>query len=317
MSGNAESMTRGTGSDEGMSTAEQDTAATLRHVVGSNERQLAHLDAQATAYAASTRLLLRAAGIRQGMRVLDLGTGLGHVAFELAQLVGDDGEVVGIDQSADHLAVADRRRATAGLDTVRFVEADVNSYRDDEWFDAVVARFLPCHASDALAVLDHHVAALPAGGRIVALDFDCGTWRTDPPVDLADARRDWILEAIRRGGGKPMAGARLGVLLRDAGLAEVESLGVQPYIAPGDPAAAASIAGLLSSLAPQIVAAGIASAAELNLGDAESDIARALVQSYSVYLPPTLAGAWGVRRTPGPAAQSSVQLSTQQPQEQR
>ena len=64
-------------------------------------------------------VLLRAAGLGPGMRVLDLGTGLGHVALAVARLVGDRGSVVAIDQAEPLLAVAERRRAEAGLDRVR------------------------------------------------------------------------------------------------------------------------------------------------------------------------------------------------------
>ena len=52
--------------------------------------ELERLDAQARSIAAPTELLLRAAGIEPGMSVLDLGTGLGHVACAVAALVGSD-----------------------------------------------------------------------------------------------------------------------------------------------------------------------------------------------------------------------------------
>src|SRR4051794_36424521 len=92
------------------------------YVLGSDEEEVARLDAQAASIALPTALLLRAAGIGPGMRVLDIGTGLGHVAFALAELVGPQGAVVAIDLSAPLLEQAERRRATAGLDQVRFVE---------------------------------------------------------------------------------------------------------------------------------------------------------------------------------------------------
>ena len=62
-----------------------------RYVLGSDEAEIARLDGQATAIALPTRLLLQIAGISPGMRVLDLGSGLGHVAFALAELVGSEG----------------------------------------------------------------------------------------------------------------------------------------------------------------------------------------------------------------------------------
>jgi tRNA A58 N-methylase Trm61 len=40
---------------------------------------------------------MEAAGLRDGMRVLDLGSGAGDMSFVVADIVGDSGEVVGID----------------------------------------------------------------------------------------------------------------------------------------------------------------------------------------------------------------------------
>jgi ubiquinone/menaquinone biosynthesis C-methylase UbiE len=69
------------------------------YVLGSDGAEIARLDAQAAMSAPATRLLLQAGGrIGRGMRVLDLGTDLGHVAFDVASLVGPEGTVVGIDQ---------------------------------------------------------------------------------------------------------------------------------------------------------------------------------------------------------------------------
>jgi ubiquinone/menaquinone biosynthesis C-methylase UbiE len=103
------------------------------YVLGSDEAENARLDAQAAKSAPATRLLLEAGGrISPGMRVLDLGTGLGHVAFDVADLVGQEGMVVGIDQSTRLLEIAEHRRLAAGIDNVAFVEADVRTFQDDE-----------------------------------------------------------------------------------------------------------------------------------------------------------------------------------------
>src|SRR5690242_3986349 len=110
------------------------TTTPPKYVLGSNEAEIARLDLQAGAIAPATALLVRQAGITEGMRVLDVGTGLGHVAFEVASLVGPSGEVVGIDQASELLAVADHRRVEGGLANVRFQEADARTFRDAESF---------------------------------------------------------------------------------------------------------------------------------------------------------------------------------------
>src|SRR2546423_15332094 len=109
------------------------TAAT--YILGFDAAEIARLDAQSARIAQPTRALLRAAGIAPGMRVLDLGTGLGAVAFELAELVGPSGAVVGVDQSAPLLQRAEARRAAAGLMNVRFVEAGARTDREGKPVD--------------------------------------------------------------------------------------------------------------------------------------------------------------------------------------
>ena len=55
--------------------------------LGSDEDELARLDLQGRALAPATRAIFAAAGIRPGMRVLDLGCGAGDVSFVAAELV--------------------------------------------------------------------------------------------------------------------------------------------------------------------------------------------------------------------------------------
>ena len=68
-------------------------------------------------------MIFDAAGIRPGMRVLDLGCGVGDAAFVAADLVGPDGYVVGVDRSAEALARARIRAEQRGLAQVEFLRA--------------------------------------------------------------------------------------------------------------------------------------------------------------------------------------------------
>jgi SAM-dependent methyltransferase len=235
------------------------------YVLGSGAAELARLDAQAAALAPATRILLRAAGIEPGMRVLDLGTGLGHVAFELAALVGAGGEVVGVDRSPAHLAEAERRRTGS---TVRFVEADACTFADGH-FDAVVARLLLFHLPDPLATLRHHARH---GDRLVALDFDVSAVRTEPPHVRADELTRWLLDAFMRAGADPTIGTKLPRLLAQAGLNAVSALALQRAYAPGDPGGIDQLKAVIASL-----------------GGPDTD---GLEPTSTVFIP-ALIGAWG------------------------
>jgi ubiquinone/menaquinone biosynthesis C-methylase UbiE len=271
-----------------------------RYALGSDEAEIARLDAQAAMSAPATRLLLEAGGgIAPGMRVLDLGTGLGHVAFDVANLVGQKGVVVGIDQSARLLEIAEHRRVAAGLHNVTFLEADVRTFRDPEPFDAVVGRLILFHLPDALEVLAHHIAALRPSGIVLAIDFDGGSMRAEPPVQLITTIRDWVDEAFRAAGANPIIGARLALLLRRAGAVDVTTFGMQTYLGPDDPNGPLWVAGLVSSLAPRIIGTGNATEADLDLDTLRQRVAQALAAGDAVFLPPTLVGAWGRRPSGG------------------
>ena len=132
------------------------TGAGQRYVLGNHAEELARLDLQAAAIERPTRLLLQAAGLTAGMRVLDLGTGLGHVARLAAELVGPTGSVLGIDQSADVLAVARERTQQAGMVQVTFADGNALEWRATAPFDAIVGRLFLFHVPDPVAAVRHH-----------------------------------------------------------------------------------------------------------------------------------------------------------------
>jgi ubiquinone/menaquinone biosynthesis C-methylase UbiE len=87
-------------------------------------------------YGPAGRELLLRAGIRPGMRVADLGCGVGMVTQLLAELVGPTGEVIGVDSSSAQVDHA--RSSLCGLTHVRFVEASATETKlERESFDLV------------------------------------------------------------------------------------------------------------------------------------------------------------------------------------
>src|ERR1700754_2820426 len=89
--------------------------------------------------------------IKRGMRVLELGCGFGDVPLWIARLVGPNGLVVGVDESAEAIDVAERR-ATVALQSywARFVTADLNTFDPHERFDVVVVhRAIPLECGRA------------------------------------------------------------------------------------------------------------------------------------------------------------------------
>ena len=101
------------------------------------------------------------------------------------------------------------------------------------------------------------------------------------------------MEAFRHAGANPVIGSRRALLLREAGLKDVMSFGVQAYLGPDDPRRPALHGGLVRSFARQILAADIATEADLGLDTLQQRLAKELAAANSVLLPPTVVGAWG------------------------
>jgi len=268
------------------------TSAT-RYSLGSEDHEIARLDAQAALLDRATSMLLRVAGIGPGMRVLDLGTGLGHVALAVAGLVGPEGRVVGIDSAPNLLEEATRR--ASGYRRVQFVEGDVRTWRSRESFDAVVGRLILFHLPDRLAVLRHHIASLRPGGLVVALDFDLGASRVEPPVPIVAEALEWTQTTFLSAGACPTIGAHLAPLLSEAGLIDVQSIGLQEYLGPDDPRGTRILCGVMRSLAPHAAAVGIATPEHLRHESLEERLGSAMRAAGSTLLFPVLTCAWGRR----------------------
>jgi demethylmenaquinone methyltransferase/2-methoxy-6-polyprenyl-1,4-benzoquinol methylase len=117
----------------------------------------------------------RAADLAQvgpGCRVLDVATGTGDLAFELAGRVAPGGEVAGVDFSEQMLEVA-RRKATArdlpvpvSFEWGNAMELD---YGDDS-FDAATVGFGVRNFSDLDRGLGELARVVRSGGRVVILE---------------------------------------------------------------------------------------------------------------------------------------------------
>jgi SAM-dependent methyltransferase len=173
------------------------------------------------------------AGIAPGMRVLDCGSGVGDVAFLVAELVGEAGKVVGADRSEEALTLARSRAAERSLDNVSFHEGDPTQLAFEEPFDAVVGRYVLMFQPDAAAMLRGVAAHARVGGLVFFHEPYRDTIRSYPPVPTYDRCCDLVTEAVRRLGGDPILGLKLHATFLAAGL-QAPVLRLEAVIAGGD-----------------------------------------------------------------------------------
>jgi SAM-dependent methyltransferase len=184
-------------------------------------------------YGPGTRRVLLESGLRRGMRVADLGCGVGMVTALLAELVGPGGSVVGIDSSAAQLAQA-RDRLTKGDAHVRFVEASAEGTGlPPGTFDLVYCRFLLLHLPEPEQALREMFTLLKPDGILVCEDGDLTASGSEPPSAL-DAFPDlWGRLGPKRGLDYTF-GRRLFQKVQGAGLSRPKITFNQPVVAQGE-----------------------------------------------------------------------------------
>jgi len=149
--------------------------------------------------------------LRPGVRVLDVGSGIGGAAFHLADRYG--AEVVGIDLAPEMVAIAHER--AEGRDDggkVRFLVGDVLTEQFDRPFDVVWSRDALMHIPDKPRLFGRLLGLLKPGGALVVTDYACGPEAGSP-----------AFQAYRKSTGYHLVtpGA-YGKLLEDAGFTGVE-----------------------------------------------------------------------------------------------
>jgi SAM-dependent methyltransferase len=211
-------------------------------------------------YGPGTRRVLLDAGIRKGMRVADLGCGVGRVTELLAELVGPEGLAVGIDSSGAQLTQAREQLNGRGAN-VTFVQASATDVGlPAESFDLVYCRFLLIHLSDPEQALREMWTLLKPNGILVCEDGDLTTCGSEPPSVYNAFGELWgRLGPIK--GVDYTLGRRLYQMVLAAGFTAAEIAFNQPVVARGEKKRLPDLS--LAEAGPSFIKAGLITREEL------------------------------------------------------
>jgi ubiquinone/menaquinone biosynthesis C-methylase UbiE len=201
--------------------------------------ELERLKMQATVAIDLEKEIWRNAGLKPGMKVLDLACGPGFISCELAKVVGD-GHVTGVDISEELIAVAHQVKASEKNENTSFSTGNIYELAlPENSFDFVYARFLFQHLEKPEIAFENILRVLKPGGILCVLDID-DNWTSFSPGSAA------FIKFIRRAGagqkrkgGNRLIGSQLYGLLSRAGFKNVttkihpittEDLGVKIFL---------------------------------------------------------------------------------------
>jgi SAM-dependent methyltransferase len=268
------------------------------YLFGESTGELQRLARQAALVEPETEELFRRAGITAGMHVLDIGSGAGDVALLMGRLVRPGGSVLGIERSADSIALATQRVAAAANVPVRFEMGNLNTYEPAAAYDAVVGRFVLPYLADPPGVLRRLASYVRPGGIIALMEFDVTRIESVPEAPLFRTIATWIRQAFEGSGIDPALGFRLGAVFRDAGLPWPHMSSFQK--ASGGPDGFYWLfAETVRTLLPQIERLGLASAEQVDIDSLAGRLRDEAIATRLTAFSPRWVGAWVRVSVPG------------------
>jgi SAM-dependent methyltransferase len=130
------------------------------------------------------------ADLHPGETVLDLGSGGGIDVLLSARRVGPAGFAYGLDMTDEMLALAERNKAEAGAENVKFLKGQIEEIPlPDNTVDVVISNCVINLSSDKGKVLREAYRVLKPGGRFAVSDVVA---QGELPADLRQDMEAWV-----------------------------------------------------------------------------------------------------------------------------
>jgi len=156
-------------------------------------------------------------GLRDGLKVLDLGCGPGFAASEL-MMAFPGTQLSCLDSHPGLLREAENYIREFGYEDVEFRQAESHKTGfSSQSFDFILARFAFQHFKDPQAVINECYRLLKPGGMLAIIDVDDEFgFITEPPLVELNSMSNELARAQARGGGNRNIGRQLYRMLRDS-----------------------------------------------------------------------------------------------------
>jgi arsenite methyltransferase len=137
------------------------------------------------------------AALSPGEVVLDLGSGGGIDVLLSARRVGPTGFAYGLDMTDEMLALAERNRAQAGVENVRFLKGHIEEIPlPDDTVDVIISNCVINLSADKDRVLREALRVLKPGGRFAVSDIVLSRTLPEPILNSLSAWSSCVAGAL-------------------------------------------------------------------------------------------------------------------------
>ena len=162
--------------------------------------------------------------LKPGFRVLDFGCGPGTISVGLAEAVGADGELHGIDLEESQIETARAAALAGGHDNATFHIGDATNLPfEDGYFDAAHCHTLLNHVPDTRAALAEVRRVLKPGGTLGCRELFVASSFVEPSAEIIEEGWAIFTRLLAANGGHPQMGKRLRGALMEAGFSDIRA----------------------------------------------------------------------------------------------
>jgi ubiquinone/menaquinone biosynthesis C-methylase UbiE len=249
------------------------------------------LRAQAAMWQRASEDLLDRIGLEPGMSCLDVGAGPGAVMRLMADRVGPQGRVAGIeiDGGLAGQALANLRADGGAAFELHQADATALDQPPGAPFDLTYCRLFLMHMAEPVAMLERMLYWTTPGGIVAAQEFDFGAIAVEP-ICPAMAEFNRLFESVFRAHGRNLrAGRQLPAQFEAAGIGVPDGTVAEAKFLPLKDMGQMLI-GVYQSLFPAAAALGIADQGRAD--QFKADMTEAALDGRYYCLTPILIGAW-------------------------
>jgi ubiquinone/menaquinone biosynthesis C-methylase UbiE len=206
-----------------------------RYVLATGDEGAYRLRVVNSVHGSDTEAFLLRAGLRPRMRVADVGCGIGTISCWIAQQVGPNGTVDGVDISEAQIHQARAAASSAGLTNAGFQAA--TAYKtglERGAYDLVFCRFLLMHLSRPEDALAEMAALVRPGGILACEDGDFSSPFSEPSSQAYARCFELYRAVVAARGGDPLIGPKLYRMFLRAGMRQPEVALAQPVFVQGE-----------------------------------------------------------------------------------